>query len=730
MQEHIYNLFDFKKITEPYLNLKEYYEDQLNLFNIKIIFSLVSNENSTLNSLNQDNEQHHLIINKLTSKPCIFKENTFHEDYSDYLDQCEHYLSSRINLSINHLFIPDLYIANRFNLSFFERNCLLMSFLSSLDSKYEMIFSYYHNSPTKKYLTIETAIILLKENDSLGIDYLEYFQEHNPLMRFFFSTKEEAINISTPLKLDSRIRYFMINPSSFEYEKSLPWSYIEIEDIPDKMIIHHEPYNQVNDFIKYHKINEKPLLINLFGEEGSGRKHLFHHLCYTTKKRGLILDCTLLHDQAISIQKIILSIVKESILQQAYIYLDHIDEFISEQKISEQLYTILSILEEYSLLIFSSSKENTLPLLSKTNFDFQLFAREIPMPSLDDKVKLWQDYTKNIRLHESISIYELSTKFKFTPGQIKNSLKHVLQESKAHQHTFIHKDLLYESCYKQTVHRLKEMATLVKPSFSWNDLVLSESEKKTLIAACNHVKYTHQVFSVWGFEKKLPYGRGLSMLFSGPPGTGKTMSAQIIANELNMEMYKIQLSKIVSKYVGETEKNLKAIFEEANKSNVILFFDETDAIFGKRSDVKDSHDRYANMEVAFLLQEIEAHEGISIMATNFLQNIDDAFLRRINYIIHFPFPDASFRKQIWEKVFPKATPLSDQIDFDFLSGKFELSGSNIKNIAVLSAFSAASENKPISMKHIIQATILEQKKYNKVILSSDLEEYSDFLTNT
>ena len=169
--------------------------------------------------------------------------------------------------------------------------------------------------------------------------------------------------------------------------------------------------------------------------------------------------------------------------------------------------------------------------------------------------------------------------------------------------------------------------------------MLPESQKRLMQQACNHVRYQHQVYQEWGFVKKLGYGKGLSIRVAGAPGTGKTMCAQVIARELNMEIYKINISQIVSKYIGETEKNLQAVFTEARNSNCILFFDECDAIFGKRSDVKDAHDRNANVEVAYLLQQIEDYDGVCVLATNLVQNIDAAFVRRITYVVHFPFPE-------------------------------------------------------------------------------------------
>lgn len=258
------------------------------------------------------------------------------------------------------------------------------------------------------------------------------------------------------------------------------------------------------------------------------------------------------------------------------------------------------------------------------------------------------------------------------------------------------------------------------------DLVLPGAQTRKLRHACNHIQYKHTVYGTWGFDRKLSYGTGVSLLFSGPPGTGKTMAAEIVAKELDMEIYKIDLSQIISKYIGETEKNLREIFDEAASSYAILFFDEADALFGKRSEVKDSHDKNANTEVAFLLQKMEEYRGISILATNYLQNMDEAFLRRINYVIRFSFPDEEQREAIWRGIFPHETPLDQGLDYGFLARKLPMSGGSIKNIALTAAFLASGSAETVEMKHIFKAYQYELDKTNRTISKDELAEYSHY----
>jgi SpoVK/Ycf46/Vps4 family AAA+-type ATPase len=274
--------------------------------------------------------------------------------------------------------------------------------------------------------------------------------------------------------------------------------------------------------------------------------------------------------------------------------------------------------------------------------------------------------------------------------------------------------------FKVESHLLESLATIISPVLKWDDIVLPPEKKERLFEICNCVKNYTLVYKHWGFDKH-SRGKGLNVLFTGPSGTGKTMAAEITAGELNLNMYKIDMSLVVSKYIGEAEKNLNKIFKDAEDANAVLFFDEADALFGKRSEARDAHDRYANIEINYLLQKMEEHEGIVILATNLSKNLDDAFVRRMNFIIEFPFPTLECRLAIWQKVFPKQTPLGD-IDYKHLS-KLQISGGNIKNIAVAAAFLAAASDGKVQMPHIMRATKNEYRKNGEVIGKEESGKY-------
>lgn len=307
---------------------------------------------------------------------------------------------------------------------------------------------------------------------------------------------------------------------------------------------------------------------------------------------------------------------------------------------------------------------------------------------------------------------DLSEQFRLS-ARVISSTGYLLTSQQRH----LDPDDVWDACRSLARPKLEDLAHRIVPCADWDDMVLPELQKKTLRQLAAQVRHRMKVYESWGFAQKGRRGLGVSALFTGVSGTGKTMAAEVLARELKLDLYRIDLSSVVSKYIGETEKNLKQVFDGAEEGGVLLLFDEADALFGKRSEVRDSHDRYANIEIGYLLQRMEAYQGLAILTTNLKSSMDTAFQRRLRFTVNFPFPDAELREVIWKKVFPQATPTRD-LNHKKLA-QLNVTGGSIRNIALNAAFLAAEAGTPVQMANLVQAAKLEALKIERPL--SDAE---------
>ncbi len=320
---------------------------------------------------------------------------------------------------------------------------------------------------------------------------------------------------------------------------------------------------------------------------------------------------------------------------------------------------------------------------------------------------------------------QLAGQFNLNLPAIRQIARSVLAEKQPDETTSSIQERLWEACLSRTRPRLDRLAQRIEPKATWEELVLPDEPLSLLREIAAQVRQRSQVYDGWGFRRKMSRGFGISALFAGDSGTGKTMAAEVIANELRLDLYRIDLSAVVSKYIGETEKNLRRVFDAAEDGGVILFFDEADALFGKRSEVKDTHDRYANIEINYLLQRMEAFRGLAILATNMKSALDQAFMRRLRFIVNFPFPGHAERKLIWERAFPKddqerklaGTPV-EALDYNHLA-RLNLTGGSIHNIALNAAFRAAAAGKSVAIPLIHEATRAEFRKLERPVNEGD-----------
>jgi len=347
---------------------------------------------------------------------------------------------------------------------------------------------------------------------------------------------------------------------------------------------------------------------------------------------------------------------------------------------------------------------------------------DIPQLTYNEQLAIWQSHLGPVAAKLNGQVETLASQFNLNSAaiaaacltvnhqEISNTIDSSEKEVRSHQ--------LWDTCRTMARPRLDDLAQRIDSSATWDDLVLPAQHKNTLRELVAHVRHRAKVYLEWGFASQGSRGLGISALFAGGSGTGKTMAAEVIAKELRLDLYRIDLSTVVSKYIGETEKNLRRIFDAAEAGGAILLFDEADALFGKRSEVKDSHDRHANIEVSYLLQRMEAYQGLAVLTTNLKSSLDPAFLRRLRFVVSFPFPDAKWRTEIWRRIFPKQTP-TQGLEFNKL-GQLSLAGGNIRNIAINATFLAAESGESVTMEHLLSAIKSEYGKLEKTLTATEI----------
>ena len=615
-------------------------------------------------------------------------------------------LSSRLQETDENAF-PAMQLIKRFDLNIFEMLSFMLAYAAQVDERYEKMCAYLQDDVTKTRPSSMLCIHLFADGSRRPEAYLPTFMPNTVFGSLFDSEAPKG-----QLQIRREVLDFLSGSAP-----SLRGGMRLFRGKPDSMML--TRFETAKALDNAMNTGEKRVIL-VSGPAGCGKHFQIEHLCSRRKASCLFADMDMLNHRAEAVS----DAAFYARLYGAYLCLFHLDVRDEDGASGAPPAMMMEAIRRVPMV------KDAMFLLSQRTLhpNFEMLSIDIVMEKSTEnqRAELFSACIEKMNVAPDVDACELASKFCFEAKQIVNACYQAGGIATING-AAVDAELIHRCCYRQVMSKLSQLASPVKPNFTWDDVVMPEQQKKLLQHACSYIKYKHRVYQEWGFDKRISYGRGLSVLFAGVPGTGKTMSAQVMAKQLNMEMYKINISQIVSKYIGETEKNLQAVFNEAKKANCILFFDECDALFGKRSQVKDAHDRNANVEVAYLLQQIEEHDGVCILATNLLQNIDEAFMRRITYVVRFPFPDAPARKEIYLRTLPKAAPVADDIDWDFIAEKFALSGGHIKNIVLSAAFSAAEDGEPISMRHMLNAAVGELKKNDIVVVREELREYEDLL---
>jgi hypothetical protein len=373
---------------------------------------------------------------------------------------------------------------------------------------------------------------------------------------------------------------------------------------------------------------------------------------------------------------------------------------------------------EVPLLLFGTSTWD--PQWSTRN----PLAVEAPVLNVGDRLELWARELAAVgpEAADGLDAGVLAGHLALGPAQVGRAVD-AARTSAQLRDGRISADDLRRGVRAQNAAGLERLARRIEPEVGWDDLVLAPTVRRALTDLAARARHRDTVLSEWRMRRGGGRGRGVTALFAGESGTGKTMSAEVIAGDLSLDLYTVNLATVVDKYIGETEKNLERIFAEAGGVNAVLFFDEADAIFGKRSDVKDAHDRYANIESAYLLQRLETFDGLAVLATNLRANIDDGFTRRLDAIIDFPAPTVELRRALWVRCLAPPLPLSDDLDLDFLAESFEMAGGNIRSASTTAAYLAAAAGTAVSMQQLIAAVEQEYRKLGRLVLEREFGHY-------
>jgi SpoVK/Ycf46/Vps4 family AAA+-type ATPase len=613
-----------------------------------------------------------------------------------------------------------------------DLDILLLLLSSEISAGYEKIFAYLQDDLTRKKPSVELVLNILSSNLAEKMSIRSRLTAQAPLVvngivhASCEPTGSGVPFISRFLHVDERIVEYLLycgeGDETVDRDISGKVRVVEPEWRFDDLVL---PSDTVSR-LKRISSDDNPgncRILFFSGPYGTGKKTAAEAFCRSIGRKMLAADIEkIVEGQGVQeFSNLVLKVLRESVLWNALVFWDRAECLFTDDR-KRYLLEFMSIIENRGGLSILAGKDGWEPggLFSAGDFIPVSFF----MPTYSQRIELWNKKLSLENMRHSVRPETFASAFTFSGGQIRDAVQTArnLSIKKTEGEDFITEEDLKHACLLQSNRKLSALARQIRPTFNWDDIVLPDDRIEQLKDIVNHARHKSLVLESWGFGRKLSYGKGLSVLFSGPSGTGKTMSAEIMASDLGLYLYKIDLARVVSKYIGETEKNLSKIFEEAETSNAILFFDEADAIFGKRSEVHDAHDRYANIETSYLLQRMEEYEGITILATNFKRNMDEAFVRRIQYAVEFPFPDTHHRREIWQKTWPLELPLSGDIDFDLLASRFEMSGGNIKNICLNAAFIAAGDGKVVTMSHLMKATRNEYRKMGKLHVSNEFSE--------
>ncbi len=587
-----------------------------------------------------------------------------------------------------------------FGLSTFERDVLIMCAAMELDAGFGELIATLQGEQSYYQPTFGLALAALPGAHWSAVSpggALRYWR--------LLEVNKTHLVTKSPLKIDEHILHYIAGiPELNEKLKEVAVPvYADEEPMPSQLKL----AEKILQTISQNPVNTLLPLVHLTGNDLADKMTIASYISTSLQSQLFIIPAYAIPTHTKDNMELARLWSREASLNRYTLFID-CAELDSNDK--PRLQSLISFMENIQGLLILNSEHWT-PVLKRNKHVFNT-----EKPTRKEQMVLWENVIGNFIDPQEAGLGKVVSQFNLSADTIRKAGVEIsgylsLNGNNQPQHNGDIRKKIWKVCCRHSRPQVDELAQRIEPVATWDDIVLPETQRNMLKEISAQVKQRNKVYDEWGFATKGSRGLGITALFAGESGTGKTMAAEVLANELGLDLYKIDLSKVVNKYIGETEKNLKRIFDAAEDGGAILLFDEADALFGKRSDVKDSHDRYSNIEVSYLLQRMEAYHGLAILTTNMKNALDKAFMRRIRFVINFPFPDAFQRAEIWNRIFPIDTP-KQELDLEKLS-KLTIPGGSIRNIALNAAFFAADENEGVRMSHIYRAARTEYDKIEK-----------------
>ena len=607
-------------------------------------------------------------------------------------------------------------LCETFGLSSFERDVLLMCAGVELDSSFAALCKAAqgaHSSGSSASASFSLALAAFPEA------HWSALSPSAPLRRWRLIEVSDVNTLTaSPLRIDERVLHYLVGVQHLDERLA---GVIELmRKVPALVPSQQKLAEQIAALWRARTESSTPTVVQLCGDDRKSLRAVAAAACRQLNLNLVVASAEAIPQSPAELDALTRLWEREAALGSCALLLDCGALEATDAARARAVSYLLDHLD--SPLMVASRERGSAPARTRTLVTF-----DVRRPSTGEQRDLWRKTLGKVGEGLNGAVEPLLSQFNLSAQAIEAASVEAMgklaisscDEVEAHEEL---PAILWDACRVQARPQLDDLAQRLEPAAIWTDLVLPKAQHQTLREVVAHVRHRSLVYEKWRFADKGTRGLGISALFAGASGTGKTMAAEVLARELRLDLYRIDLSAVVSKYIGETEKNLRRVFDAAEEGGAILLFDEADALFGKRTEVKDSHDRYANIEISYLLQRMEAYRGLVIMTTNMRSALDTAFLRRIRFIVSFPFPDAMERAAIWRQIFPVETP-TEGLDFEMLA-RLNVPGGNIRNIALHAAFLAADEGAPVSMRHLLAAARNEYAKIEKPLTDSEIKGWT------